>query len=908
MPAEVRVGDALIGASGITVSPLTGWQAGDLMLVVGAARDGDAVFTAPGDFSTITDGVTALAIDTGNVAADDLQVNGWFRILDEADTSWNWTWTGDGGNNARFLVVLVKRGTFKASDPFEAVGVQFALATDGANIAPSKDIPDAAGYLLLTFHFHNASTTSMSAPLSMSVIDYGSGRPTGAAYQQSPAEDPTGAKNAVMSGGTVTRDYAAATVVIAPETGALIDSVLPSLEQAGGGGGSSSTVASFHDETHSDGTDFDTAAHLDYPAGSTGKLAYITFTVREGIGDNTGWYDAEDDPAVGLYFDDPPEWNYIGRCKHCRHYWTVVTSDLEANGTDVTFHQTTTPSALYPLRTPPWNFSWVVVSINDADLVSPVPVSAADGIVIEAAQQEDLGGGNWGLETPELEIPDASTLVFATFVKHPSGTISALDAGLDVAHIINGAAANLDHAVGYVDGPGFAGGTSGPFTGIATDNTTNLNSIVAIRSVGTPSESGAASVLPALTQDATGDNDATPPPPPPPAVAPAQRVAFRELSAAERRLYQAALRDSGRVRALAWVYDRDELLVEPLEIAEGQVDADLDADITRSVRLTVDDPSHRLGFAPFGKVYADNFIRVTYAVLVDDVGWVLEPVFHGPVSRWSRDGHEVEIEAIGKEALMLPPVKQVALTDPDDRLIVSYIRAAAALYGEAKFALGQAAGRTVPKSFTVSPAKAKEKGVWWYLRQLAESANLRLFYDGRGYLTLEPHRPNRVAHTFNRPLTEPAVAFDLERVRNVVEVYGQDDKARDVLKARRALAVGHPLSAQSLARNGKPRWLLETVKLDDTKLTEAAAAEIADRKLKQLARQSVEVQFEHSPVPHLELGETCRLVSETADQLFTLRQFSLPLGPASMSVGYTRARPVAQFKSRRLSLQKGWWR
>lgn len=377
---------------------------------------------------------------------------------------------------------------------------------------------------------------------------------------------------------------------------------------------------------------------------------------------------------------------------------------------------------------------------------------------------------------------------------------------------------------------------------------------------------------------------------------------YSELTTVNRQLYNDTLRTSHRVRTVVTVYDGSEVIEHELNVADGQVDVDSTADVTRSLSLTVADPRLKFTFAPMGDVYVDRHVGVVYGVLVPDVGWVDVPVFRGPVTGYSRQGHQVNIEAAGKESLMMPPVKQFSLPNPTSRFIVAYIENAARAFGETKFDLGLASNRKVPKSFDLDPHKAREKGVWWYLKQLADSVNLELLYDGRGFLRLRPYRPRAIVHNFTDPLAPPSVGFNLSEVRNIVEVYGKDDKDNDVLKARVVLATSHPLSAQSLGRAGKPRWLVERVKLDNAKLTRVSAAKIAERMLRQRSTQAVDVSFDSIPIPHIEGGDTCRLVSEGIDQEFRARQFSIPLGPASMSVGYTRAQPVAKFRSKRIPI------
>lgn len=244
-----------------------------------------------------------------------------------------------------------------------------------------------------------------------------------------------------------------------------------------------------------------------------------------------------------------------------------------------------------------------------------------------------------------------------------------------------------------------------------------------------------------------------------------------------------------------------------------------------------------------------------------------------------------------------------------NRGVSDYIRRVTAQYGESKFDLGAAHNQQVPKGFNIDPAKAAEKGVWPYLKEVADSINMYLFYDGRGFLTMRPDRVNRIVHTFRGDddtgdvLTTPHIGIDMSGIRNMVEVYGQDKQGHDVLKARVRLARHHPLSPENLGRHGHPRVLLEQIKLDNTKLTLEKAHNIAESHLRRMSAEALTVSFDALPVPHLEERDTCRVIAAGIDQEFSLNNFSLPLGPASMSVGYNRARPVAKFRARRLPIK-----
>lgn len=486
-------------------------------------------------------------------------------------------------------------------------------------------------------------------------------------------------------------------------------------------------------------------------------------------------------------------------------------------------------------------------------------------------------------------------------------------------------------------------------------------------------------------------------------------VRYDELSAEDRRIVRRALQYSHRVRSRVHIYDGDEIISHDIAVADGQLDVDATADVTRSISLTVVDPDLKFSFGSMGHVYLDNQIGVKYGAEIRELdAWVDFSIFRGPVTGLERKGHEVTIEAQGKESLLLPPVKQYVvpslvtrnerqrldfsgfsgtasfrlqlfkrksvvitrggnyttngiqnamedmlgkgqvtvdqgpndsgfrvtfsghmggtslpklqvvdrspsfdvtvtevtdgLASVDNRHVNDYIRRVVHQYGEFRTNLGSAGNTNIPKTFGIDPSKAQEIGVWPYLQQIADSVDLRLLYDGRGILKLEPYTLNHIDHVFTIDvLSSPTVRLDLSEVRNMVEVYGTDKKGHDVLKAREQLASDHPLSPHSLGRNGVPRILLEQVKIDQN-IDAARAHHIAQRKLRQRSLLAVDASFDALPMPYLEEWMTCRVKVAGVDQEFMLKQFSLPLGPASMSVNYNRARPVHKFKSRRLKV------
>lgn len=371
------------------------------------------------------------------------------------------------------------------------------------------------------------------------------------------------------------------------------------------------------------------------------------------------------------------------------------------------------------------------------------------------------------------------------------------------------------------------------------------------------------------------------------------------LTAAQRTAYEDALVSSHRISLDVDVYDGNEDYLERLDavVISGQVDADITGAITKTLALEVADPGTKFTFDPLGTLGADRFVQVWYKVWVDSLAlFVRVPVFYGPVSHYSRNGSRVSIEAQGKEALLLPPVAPYTPGIPASRDLSAWLKSAAQAHGEERFGYGFATdSKRLPKDFTIQAVN--ELGLWPLMLKAAAACDRQLYYDGRGFLCVRPWPRNPARWVFEDVLDTPAVSFDLRDVRNTVKVYGADNKGHSVLRGKWELQNSHPLSARSLARNGKDRILLETVKTDNAKLTPADAKTMAKRIGLQKSQGVLDVSFSALPVPHLELGDVVRVSAPTVDTTFVLKKFSLPLtGDGAMSVGRTGSVSVSGFR------------
>src|SRR5690606_33235533 len=94
------------------------------------------------------------------------------------------------------------------------------------------------------------------------------------------------------------------------------------------------------------------------------------------------------------------------------------------------------------------------------------------------------------------------------------------------------------------------------------------------------------------------------------------------LTSNERRAFEEALRSSHTRKIEVEVLNLDGKRLSTIssQLLDGQVNVDLDADVSRSLTLSFLDPAHALNFdtdsPDDGAVYADRMLRVRYGVHV----------------------------------------------------------------------------------------------------------------------------------------------------------------------------------------------------------------------------------------------------------------------------------------------------
>jgi YD repeat-containing protein len=417
------------------------------------------------------------------------------------------------------------------------------------------------------------------------------------------------------------------------------------------------------------------------------------------------------------------------------------------------------------------------------------------------------------------------------------------------------------------------------------------------------------------------------------------------LSVADRRRYETALTKTHRIRVEARIHDRDEKVISTIDtrILGGAVQVDMSSAPHRTLELTVLEPRHAAAWLPDGPsdfhVFANNFVSVRYGVWVDDLsdgaGWVDVPVFWGLITGLAQDGNEVTIQAAGKEILGLDPhLLWNTMELHKGRRRIAAIRDVLEAIGETRFDLPDLSAKLL-KPLSLN----RHAQPWHVAKAIAGGEDWQLYYDGRGRARVRRWPQNRVytwrAGDGGTLLSRPKIAYDISAVRNLVEVLGPEPKGppkriRAVARAR----AKHSLSAESLKRNGHPRYMIHVIDSNlakpETEWHKAAggnqpggppvhggwwgapsgvkhpkrwfewrhsiivhrkkkAQQIADRQLANRLGAAVEVSYDSLPIPHVEEGDTCAVLVEGEHTEFVLKQFTIPLtADAPMSVGVNK--------------------
>lgn len=373
------------------------------------------------------------------------------------------------------------------------------------------------------------------------------------------------------------------------------------------------------------------------------------------------------------------------------------------------------------------------------------------------------------------------------------------------------------------------------------------------------------------------------------------------LTAAELSEYHQALRFTHERRLRVDVLTLEGRPVRSLSpvLFDGQVMVDVDSDVSRVLDLAFLDPSRSLGFEPDEPravpLHRSRMVQVHYAVRVPALSrWVSAEVFTGPIWDFDRQGAEVRLVGHGKERLSLGQLGK-GITYQAKSLKTAAIRGILTETGEGAISVPRLKP-TLPHPLSLGPM---DQG-WVEAKKLASSMDRQLFYPGNGRAYLRPHSLRPVFRFRNEILGEPKIRRNLEGLFNTIIVVGADPKGpKKRIHVRVSLPAAHPLSPESLGRNGKPQYLIYRDENDHIK-TEAEARSRARRLLIEKSTALFEMTFDSLPVPHLQELD-CVMVDTDDFGLVPvrLRQFGIPLSadPQPMTVGTIRRTTKARLRT-----------
>ena len=181
-------------------------------------------------------------------------------------------------------------------------------------------------------------------------------------------------------------------------------------------------------------------------------------------------------------------------------------------------------------------------------------------------------------------------------------------------------------------------------------------------------------------------------------------------------------------------------------VVSGQVDMDMEAEIERQLQITLYDPQQKLSFDktnPFAPLYMDRHVSAEHLTWVEALDeWVNSGVMWGPITRFSRTGAEVTIEAHSKEALGLAPnLLWTTIKLHKGMYVTDAIKKLLRQNGEQRFSLPDI-NRKLHKDIIA----ARHTQPWKLAKRLAASIDRQLYYDGRGRVCLRrwPDEPSLV--------------------------------------------------------------------------------------------------------------------------------------------------------------------
>lgn len=378
-------------------------------------------------------------------------------------------------------------------------------------------------------------------------------------------------------------------------------------------------------------------------------------------------------------------------------------------------------------------------------------------------------------------------------------------------------------------------------------------------------------------------------------------------SEAQRKAYETLLSQNHLVRISVQILDLNHKYLQDVSsrLLEGQVDVDMDGEVTRSLTLSLEDPKSMLDSTSTnpdeGALFMDRMIRVVYSIgtVTGDI-WYDIPIFTGPIVKLDRTEGAVSIQASGKEFLMFSSVWSPA-TYKKGQAKTNVIKDLFRDYGE-KYYVVPDYKSSLPKDLAVD----YDSVPWQVIQKLATAVKCFAYYDARGMGRVRGHGSNPVfIFDESRVTTNPQFGYSTEGLVNAVRVTGGVPKgAKKKVHYATFAPQTHPLSPAALGRFAsdgkfKPRYYL--ARIDDESIKSVAEArEVAEARLNAGLLENIEASFEAVVVPHLEVNDLVRVQVGSLSATVRMRKFSIPLtGKPVASYGFNKRMNPSKAKIRR---------
>lgn len=388
---------------------------------------------------------------------------------------------------------------------------------------------------------------------------------------------------------------------------------------------------------------------------------------------------------------------------------------------------------------------------------------------------------------------------------------------------------------------------------------------------------------------------------------------YDNLSKADQAVYNRAITRSHerRIRVHVKTLDFDPVAsLTPRLMPGAQVAHDVTNTASSSIlTMQFTDPTRSLNFEPDTggeSLHRKYLIQVVDSRRIVDPDadandWIDQPVHTGPIWDFDRQGGLCSLTAHGMDRLCMGDVRDPLHWGPHTQKtdIMRQLLAAAGMTHLGGIPdLPATTGHDVTagfayvhhkkhhpaehghKAFTThwTTRKARTDTYLELARDQADSMNRHLFPNTTGRFVLRKH-PDQPALRVSRALIgEPEVQRPGTDAPNFWIVVGDKPKgAKKQVRASMGLPDWHPLSAVSLAVNGKPYVVEERV--ENPHVKRAAEARAIARRLRDRAmRFTTDYEFDMLPVPWLQEWDLLHVDTGLVSFTMPLKQWTLPLG------------------------------